>query len=94
MKDVKVWTEESVLCLQECYDCTDWNVFRESCGDDLDELADVTCSYVTFCRDMIIPHKRVRVYPNNKPWVTKSVKSKIENKRRVFKQGDFIHSFI
>ncbi len=65
-------------------------MFRESCGDNLDELTDVTCSYVTFCRDMIIPHKRVRVYPNNQPWVTKSVKSKIENKRWVFKQGDFI----
>lgn len=25
-KDVKVWTEDEVLCLQECYDCTDWNV--------------------------------------------------------------------
>lgn len=55
VKDVKVWTEESILCLQECYECTDWNVFRENCGDDLDELTDVTCSYVAFCRDMIIP---------------------------------------
>lgn len=65
-KDVKVWTEDSVLCLQECYNCTDWNMFRESCDDDLDELTDVTCSYVSFCRDMIIPSKTVKIYPNNK----------------------------
>lgn len=88
-KDVKVWTEDSVLCLQECYNCTDWNMFRESCDDDLDELTDVTCSYVSFCRDMIIPSKTVKIYPNNKPWVTKSVKSSIEYKRRVFKLDEF-----
>ncbi len=62
-KDIKDWTEESVLCLQECYDCTDWNMFIEACGDDLDELADVTCSYAAFCRDMIIPCKRVKNLP-------------------------------
>lgn len=54
----------------------------------MDALADVTCLYVAFCRDMIIPCKQVRIYPNNKPWVTKSVKSSIQNKRLVFKQRE------
>ena len=27
-KDINVWTEESVACLQECYDCTDWDMFK------------------------------------------------------------------
>lgn len=58
--------EESVRCLQECSDCTNWNMFVKACGGDLDELADVTCSYSAFCRDMIIPCKRVKIYPNNK----------------------------
>ncbi len=49
---------------------------------------DVTCSYVAFCRDMTIPCKRVKMYPNNKPWVTKSVKSSIQKKRLSFKQGE------
>ncbi len=62
-------------------------MFIKSCGDDLDHLVDVTCSYVAFCRDMIIPCKRVKVYPNNKPWVTKSVKSSIQENKLVFKQG-------
>lgn len=56
-KDIKNWTEESVLCLQECYDCTDWDMFKQSCGDDLDKLVDVTCSNAAFCRDIIIPCK-------------------------------------
>lgn len=50
---------------------------KQSCDDDLDELADVVCSYAAFCRDMIIPScKLVNIYPNNKPWVKSSVKLK------------------
>ena len=62
-------------------------MFIESCGDDLDELADVTCSYAAFCRDMIITCKRVKMYLNNKPWVNRSVKSAIQAKKLAFKHG-------
>ena len=52
-REVKDWTMDFLLSLQECYECTDWKMFQQSC-DDLDELVDVTCSYVAFCRDTII----------------------------------------
>lgn len=86
-RDVKVWSEDSILSFQECFSCTDWNIFVHSCGDDLDELVDVTCSYMAFCRDMIIPCKRVKIYPNNKPWVSVSVKACIQRKAMAFKNG-------
>lgn len=54
----------------------------------MDELTDVVCSYAVFCRDMLIPCKRVKIYPNNKPWVTKSVKSSIRKKTLAFQQGE------
>ena len=75
---IKDWTDESVLCLQDCFDCMDWEMFKQSCGDDLNELADVTCSYIAFCRDMIVPCKRVKIYSNNKPWITKTVKDSLQ----------------
>lgn len=86
VKDIKNWTEESVQCLQACFDCTNWDMFIEACGGDL-ELADVTCSYAAFYRNMIIPYKRVKNYSNNKPWATKSVKSSIQAKKLAFKLG-------
>lgn len=79
-KAVQEWTEESVMCLQECYDCTDWDIFKESCKD-LDEMTDAVCSYVAFCTDMIIPSKQVKIYPNNKPWVNWSIKDSIQKKK-------------
>ena len=85
-RDVKVWTEDSTLCLQECFDCTDWDTFKNTC-DDLDELTDVCCSYAVFCKDMIIPSKTVKMYPNNKPWVTSAVKCGLVKKRLAFQQG-------
>ena len=47
-REMKYWTDESVLRLQDCFDCTDWEMFKQSCGDDLNELTDVTCSYIAF----------------------------------------------
>ncbi len=81
-----VWTNDAVLSLQGCFDCTDWEMFEESC-EDLDELTDIVCSYSASCRDMLIPNKRVKIYPNNKPWVNKSVKSFIMKKQLAFQQG-------
>lgn len=82
---IKDWTDESILCLQDCFDCTDWEMFKKSCGDDLNEWTDVTCSYIAFCRDMIVPCKQVKIYPNNKPWITKTVKDSLQKNNHVLR---------
>ena len=41
----------------------------------ISDAADVVTSYVTFCEDMLIPTKTVKVFPNNKAWISKSIKS-------------------
>lgn len=59
----------------------------DSCKD-IDELSDVTCSYVSFCESMIIPTKMIKVYPNNIPWMTKAVKSSLQRKTLSLRQGE------
>ena len=86
-RDIKNWTEESVQYLKACFDCSNWDMFIEAFGQDLDQLVNVKFSYVAFCRDMSIPCKRVNMYSNNKPWVTESVKACIQAKKRAFKHG-------
>lgn len=71
-------------------------MFKQSCGGDLDELADVTCSCAAFCKDMIMPCKQVKTHPNNKPEVNNSVKSCIQKKKADFSAGSslwFAYSF-
>ncbi len=53
-KDIRVWTQEAVERLQACFDCTDWDLFKQSCGDNFDALVHVVCSYIVFCRDMTL----------------------------------------
>lgn len=69
---VPVWTEDSIHCLQDCYSCTDWDLFIDEC-----ELTETVSAYTSFCEDLIISKKLIAVYPNNKPWVSKSVKNTI-----------------
>ena len=50
-KTVKVWDEKSSDSLRGCFECTDWNVFYESC-EDVEELNDVVTDYVKFCESL------------------------------------------
>jgi hypothetical protein len=67
---VKVWSADCIERLQGCFECTDWNVFLDSAVN-VHTAADVVSDYITFCEDMLVPKKEIKVFPNNKPWVTK-----------------------
>ncbi|XP_055498465.1 uncharacterized protein LOC129701356 [Leucoraja erinacea] len=54
----------------------------------LNLLTDSNSSYLSFCVDAVIPTKQVKLYPNNKPWVTKDLKQCLNNKNVAFLQGD------
>ena len=86
-KTVNIWDESSCESLRGCFECTDWNVFYESC-DNLDDLNDVISEYVRFCESMCIKTKTIKCFPNNKPWVTKEVKYAINEKKRAFGEKD------
>ena len=85
-KTVKVWTPESEEQLRGCFECTEWSVLVDSC-DNVSGAADVVSSYVTFCEDMLIPTKTVKVFPNNKAWISKSIKSTLNEKKIAFQTG-------
>jgi hypothetical protein len=37
---------------------------------------------------MIVPTKEIKLYPNNKPWISRSLKNTIKEKRAAFQSGD------
>lgn len=71
-KDIKAWSEEFVLSLQDCSNFINLDIFRQSYGDDLDSLVNVTCSH-----HLLQGHDN---HPNNKPLVNISVKSCFQRK--------------
>ena len=86
-KEVQIRSEDSVSSLQAFLDCTDRDCFYDSC-ENIDILGDTVSSYISLCVNSIIQSKKVVVYPNNKPWVTKELKTVINKKKRTFFTGD------
>jgi len=82
IKYIKSWNEDSEQELQACFDCTDWEVFYDSC-ETIEELVDVISDYIVFCEDTVVPSKAVKIYPNNKPWFGKELKQKLLSKQNI-----------
>lgn len=64
-KLVKRWDGDAVETLQGCFQCTDWDVLTD--GSSPEEATEVVTHYITFCEEMIVPTKTVKVFSNNKP---------------------------
>ena len=43
-REIKDWKDESGSQIQGCFECTDWNVFKDSASD-IDELTDTILLY-------------------------------------------------
>lgn len=86
-KVVKQWSSQAICELKDCFDNTDWAVFKESCCD-LNEFAEVVNSYINFAENVCVPTKSVTVYSNNKPWFSREIKHLWKNKHNAYKSGD------
>ncbi|KAK0136843.1 hypothetical protein N1851_026972 [Merluccius polli] len=85
-REVEMWTDNAVEELKGALESTDWNVFNNSTT--LDERVDVISSYILYLKDLIIPTKCVKVFPNNKPRLNKAVKDALHRKQHAFLCGD------
>ena len=86
-KTVKKWTSETSEILQDCFDDTNWDVFRDACSD-LDEFTDTVTSYIKFCYDTVVPGKEVKIKGFDKPWFNGDTRVKLEEKLESSKSGD------
>ncbi|KAK3553438.1 hypothetical protein QTP70_003587 [Hemibagrus guttatus] len=55
LKQVKTWPEGAISVLQDCFKCTDWDMFREAATNgnttDLEEYTSSVTSYISKCND-------------------------------------------
>ena len=86
-KTVTLWNDEGIEQLRGCFECTNWDCFYDSCSS-LSELTDTVTEYMNFCMNMILPKKIVKIYPNEKPWMTKEVRLLLKAKKQAFQSGD------
>ena len=80
-KTVYLWSAENKEKLQDCFDETDWQMFFDSCDGDPHLLTETLTDYMLWCESNCIEKKEVKVYPNNKPWLTKNLKECLNKKK-------------
>ena len=68
-RSIKKWSDEADAKLQDCFDITDWNMFRDS-SDGIEEYTTSVTGFINKCIEDIVPTVTVRTYPNQKPWIT------------------------
>ena len=84
---VKRWDGGAVGELQSCFGCAGWDMFIEV-NPDLGELTDTVGCCVGFCVECVVPQETVGVFPDDRPWMAKTVKDVIGRGRQVFGRGD------
>jgi hypothetical protein len=86
-KTVRQWSLDVTLALDACFYQTDWDVFREASAS-LEEAVEAVTAYINFCTESLVPVKEVKIFPNNKPWVTGDVADLLKMRQKKFREGD------
>ncbi|XP_014879206.1 uncharacterized protein LOC106940864 [Poecilia latipinna] len=91
-KTVTVWPRDAAFVLQDCYQCTDWQVFREATTHegkvDLEEYTFSVLGFISKCADDVTTTKTVTCYPNQKPWLNAEVRALLKARDTAFRTGE------
>ncbi len=87
-----MWPEGSSEALQDCFDTTDWNMFKQAATynntTDLQEYSETVTAYITKCIDDVTVTKTITVRANQKPWLTGEVYRLLKARNAAFRAGD------
>ncbi len=91
-KQIQVWPEGSSEALQDCFDTTDWNMFKQAATynntTDLQEYTETVTAYITKCIDDVTVTKTITIRANQKPWLTGEVYRLLKARNAAFRAGD------
>ncbi|KAI3361850.1 hypothetical protein L3Q82_002181 [Scortum barcoo] len=93
-RTITVWpSDDAVPALQDCFQRTDWQIFREAAvreGEvDLEEYTSAVLGYISKCTEDVTSTRTVTDYPNQKPWLNAEVRSLLKASRdAAFRSGD------
>ncbi|KAI4879859.1 hypothetical protein NFI96_004004 [Prochilodus magdalenae] len=89
---VKTWPPGAVSALQDCFEHTDWEMFKEAAtsGDsiNLGKYTESVTGYISKCIDDVTASKVITTHPNQKPWMTAEVRVLLGARDKAFKSGD------
>ncbi len=91
-KLITIWPENATSTLQDCFQCTDWNMFKEAATynnhTDLQEYTETVTAYIKKCMDDVTVTKTITTRANQKPWMTAEVRGLLKTRDEGFRSGD------
>ncbi|KAJ8336082.1 hypothetical protein SKAU_G00394250 [Synaphobranchus kaupii] len=88
-KQVRVWPEGASSALQDCFDTTDWEMFKQAATynnhTDIEEYTDTVTSYISKCIDDVTHTKTIITRANRKPCLVHRLLRARDN---AFRAGD------
>lgn len=91
-KQITVWPDSATSALQDCFQDTDWNMFKEAATynnhTDLQEYTETVTAYIKKCIDDVTVTKTITIHANQKPWMTKEVCGLLKTRDEAFRSGD------
>lgn len=85
VKTIRTWPADASLQLQDCFKSTNWDVFEHL---NLEQYTTAVLAYIRFCMDCVTVEKRIRIYPNKKPWINNEVRCLLRERNKAFRAGD------
>ncbi|KAL0161432.1 hypothetical protein M9458_045157, partial [Cirrhinus mrigala] len=83
---------KQIQALQDCFDTTDWSMFKQAPTynntTDLQEYAETVTAYINKCTEDVIVTKTITVRANQKPWMTGEVYRLPKARNVAFRAGD------
>ena len=71
-KTITVWPAEAVPMLKDCFETTDWQMFKEAVTEgntvNLEEYSESVLAYIAKCVEDVTTTKTITISPNQKPW--------------------------
>ncbi len=91
-KLITIWPENATSTLQDRFQCTDWNMFKEVATynnhTDLQEYTETVTAYIKKCMDDVTVTKTITTRANQKPWMTAEVRGLLKTRDEAFRSGD------
>lgn len=84
-KTVTIWPDDALSKLQDCFRQTDWDLFEHQ---ELETFTGTVLDYIKFCIGNVTVDKNIRVFPNQKPWMTNQVRILLRARDAAFRSGD------
>ncbi|ONI45397.1 hypothetical protein AN641_04270 [Candidatus Epulonipiscioides gigas] len=88
-----MWTDVATAALQDCFECTDCQMFKDAATqenhiDPEKYTSSVTTTYISKCADDVVKIRSVTSFPNERAWMNGEVRALCRAKKAAFKSGD------